>query len=95
MLIQYSVNSDWLFSTRSRILQGDWFILEINDWAISSSFKDGQLPLLRSQVMCHCLKTSTKKYIHLTEKVNFANHASIVDTLCHFVRTLIDEPFDT
>ena len=30
MLIQHSVNSDWLFNTQSRVLQADWFILEIN-----------------------------------------------------------------
>ena len=30
MLIQHSVNSDWLFNTQSRVLQADWFILKIN-----------------------------------------------------------------
>ena len=29
MLILHSVNSDRLFNTRSRVLQADWFILEI------------------------------------------------------------------
>ena len=33
MLIQHSVNSDWLFNTQSRVLQTDWFILEINEKA--------------------------------------------------------------
>ena len=33
MLIQLSVNSDWLFNTQSRVLQADWFILEINEMA--------------------------------------------------------------
>ena len=33
MLIQHSVNSDWLFNTQSRVLQADWFILEINEKA--------------------------------------------------------------
>ena len=31
--MQYSVNSDWLFNTQSRVLQADWFILEINEKA--------------------------------------------------------------
>ena len=33
MLIQHSVNSDWLFNTQSRVLQTDWFILEFNEKA--------------------------------------------------------------
>ena len=33
MLIQHSVNSDWLFNTQLRVLQADWFILEINEKA--------------------------------------------------------------
>ena len=33
MLIQHSVNSDWLFNTQSKVLQADWFILEINEKA--------------------------------------------------------------
>ena len=33
MLIQYSVNSDWLFNTQSRVLQAGLFILEINEKA--------------------------------------------------------------
>ena len=33
MLIQHSVDSDWLFNTQSRVLQADWFILEINEMA--------------------------------------------------------------
>ena len=32
MLI-HSVNSDWLFYTTSRVLQADWFILDINEEA--------------------------------------------------------------
>ena len=31
MLIPHSVNSDWLFSTLSRVLQANWFTLEINE----------------------------------------------------------------
>ena len=31
MLLQHSVNSDWLFNTQSRILQADWFLSEINE----------------------------------------------------------------
>ena len=31
MRIQYSVNSDWLFNTHSRVLQADWVILENNE----------------------------------------------------------------
>ena len=31
MLLQHSVNSDWLLNTQSRVLQADWFILEINE----------------------------------------------------------------
>ena len=34
MLIQHSVNSDWLFNTQSSILQVDWLILENNEKAI-------------------------------------------------------------
>ena len=34
MLIQHSVNSDWLFNTQSKVLQADWSILEINEEAI-------------------------------------------------------------
>ena len=30
-LLQHSVNSDWLLNTQSRVLQADWFILEINE----------------------------------------------------------------
>ena len=30
MLIQHSVNSDWLFNTQSRVLQSKWLILEHN-----------------------------------------------------------------
>ena len=33
MFIQHSVNSDWLLNTQSRVLQADWFILEINEKA--------------------------------------------------------------
>ena len=33
MLIQHSDNSDWLFSTWSRLLQADWLILENNETA--------------------------------------------------------------
>ena len=36
ILLQHSVNSDWLFNPRSRVLQTDWFLLEINDRATSS-----------------------------------------------------------
>mgnify|MGYP001800822666 CR=1 FL=1 len=34
MLVQHSLNSDWLFSTQSRVLQADWFLLETNEKAI-------------------------------------------------------------
>ena len=34
MLVQHSVNSDWLLNTQSRALHADWFILEINEKAI-------------------------------------------------------------
>ena len=30
---KHSVNADWLFNTQSRVLQADWFILEINEKA--------------------------------------------------------------
>ena len=33
MLIAHSVNSDWLYNTQSRVLQADWFIMEINEKA--------------------------------------------------------------
>ena len=33
MLVQHSVNSDWLFNTQSRVLQADWLILENNERA--------------------------------------------------------------
>ena len=33
MLMQQSVNSDWLSNTQPRKLQPDWFILEINEKA--------------------------------------------------------------
>ena len=36
MLIQHSVNSDWLFNSQSRVLQADWFILGINEKATLS-----------------------------------------------------------
>ena len=29
--VQHSVESDWLFTTQSRVLQADWCILEINE----------------------------------------------------------------
>ena len=32
LLINYTtLNSDWLFNTQSRVLQDDWFMLEINE----------------------------------------------------------------
>ena len=37
MLIQYSVNSDWLFNTQSRVLRADWVILENNENATLNS----------------------------------------------------------
>ena len=33
MLIQHSVNSDWLVNTQSREPQADWFILENDEKA--------------------------------------------------------------
>ena len=33
MLMQQSVNSDWQFNTQSRVLQAEWFILDINEKA--------------------------------------------------------------
>ena len=33
MLLQHSVNSDWLFNIQSRVPQADWFILEMNEKA--------------------------------------------------------------
>ena len=33
MLIRQSINSDWLSITQPRVLQPDWFILEINEKA--------------------------------------------------------------
>ena len=35
MLIQHSVHPDWLFNTQSRVLQTDWFKLEINEKAFN------------------------------------------------------------
>ena len=36
MLIQHSVNSDWLSNIQSRVLQADWFISENNEKATLS-----------------------------------------------------------
>ena len=33
MLIQHSVTPDWLFNTPSRVLRGDWLMLENNEKA--------------------------------------------------------------
>ena len=33
MLIEHSVDSDWLFNTQSRVLQAYWFIMEIDEKA--------------------------------------------------------------
>ena len=33
MLIQHSVNSDWLLNTQSSVHQADWFIVEISEEA--------------------------------------------------------------
>ena len=33
MLMQHSVNSDWLFNPQSKVLQAHWCILEINEKA--------------------------------------------------------------
>ena len=33
MLVEHSVDSDWLFNTQSRVLQAYWFIMEINEKA--------------------------------------------------------------
>ena len=43
MLIQHSVNSDWLFNTQLRVLQADWFILEINERQFLTSFSHSVL----------------------------------------------------
>ena len=29
LIIQHSVNSDWPFNTQSKVLQADWFTMEI------------------------------------------------------------------
>ena len=31
--IQHSVNTDWLFNTKLRVLQADWLVLENNEKA--------------------------------------------------------------
>ena len=56
MLLQHSVDSDWLFNTQSRVLQADLFILEIDEKAtlninclmsqLSLIVKFGQVTLL-------------------------------------------------
>ena len=46
MLIQHSVNSDWLCNTQSRALQADWFILEINEQATFKINMPYYIPLL-------------------------------------------------
>ena len=33
MLIQHSVNTDWLFNPQSQVLQADWLMLENNEMA--------------------------------------------------------------
>ena len=33
LLVQHSINSDWLFNTQSRVMQGDWLMLENNEKA--------------------------------------------------------------
>ena len=38
MLIQHSVKSDWLFNTQPRVLQADWFILEVKEKATLDIF---------------------------------------------------------
>ena len=37
MLIQHSVNSDWLFNTQSRVLQAEGLIMENNEMVTFSS----------------------------------------------------------
>ena len=47
MLIQNSVNSDWLFNNQSRVLKADWFILET---------KKATLIINKPNGACYCSK---------------------------------------
>ena len=49
MFIQPSANSDWLLNTKSRVLQADWFILEINKKAtlnINMPYNNSQITVI-------------------------------------------------
>ena len=48
MVTQHSVKCYWLLNTQSRVLQADWFILEINEKATLNI----NMPLLFQEHVC-------------------------------------------
>ena len=51
ILTQHSANSDWLFNAQLRVLQADWFILQINEKTI--------LNINMQDYICECRGCST------------------------------------
>ena len=50
--IQHSVNTDWLFNTKYRVLQADWLILESNEKATLNINREMRLLLgLESSIL--------------------------------------------
>ena len=57
MHTQHSVKSDGLFSSRSSVLQADWFTLEINEKATSQYFeKKGKVTILIGQFLAESIR---------------------------------------
>ena len=76
MLIQHSVNSDWLLNTQSRVLQADWFILEINEKAtlnINMSYYSICFSFTRRWLSynCHMGPYSPKINVSFLEELSF------------------------
>ena len=52
MLMQQSVNSDWLFNTQSRVQQADWFMFGINAKATLNININIEEPRMKISMLC-------------------------------------------
>ena len=65
MLMQHSVNSDWLFNAHSRVLQGDWVMLENNEKGILNiNMPFFRIPQLARQFQLLSLDNSKEYPLH-------------------------------
>ena len=65
MLMQHSVNSDWLFNAHSRVLQGDWVMLENNEKGILNiNMPFFRIPQLARQIQLLSLDNSKEYPLH-------------------------------